>query len=94
MTNDPRLPDRIVLLDGVRGFCNASGNLIVRHDRRDLYRFAPLGVFGGNGFNTLFLDSRSLTGLFLFTHLVKKTNNCRSEIFNGTVDLLTVLTRA
>ena len=42
MTTDAPLPDRIVLFDGVCVFCNHSVNFIIRHDRRDLYRFAPL----------------------------------------------------
>src|SRR2546427_5002840 len=32
----------IVLFDGVCNFCNASANFIIRHDRRAVFRFAPL----------------------------------------------------
>ena len=32
----------IVLFDGVCNFCNASVNFIIRHDRRAVFRFAPL----------------------------------------------------
>ncbi len=31
-----------VLFDGVCNFCNASVNFIIRHDRKALFRFAPL----------------------------------------------------
>lgn len=32
----------VILFDGVCNLCNASVDFIVRHDRRALYRFAPL----------------------------------------------------
>ncbi len=37
-----RLPDRIVLFDGVCGFCNHTVDFLLRRDRRGLFRFAPL----------------------------------------------------
>jgi predicted DCC family thiol-disulfide oxidoreductase YuxK len=38
------LPDSkaIVLFDGVCNFCNASVNFIIRHDKKDHFRFCPL----------------------------------------------------
>jgi len=36
------LPERIVLFDGVCNFCNNSINFIIRRDKKDLFRFAPL----------------------------------------------------
>ncbi|HET6225082.1 MAG TPA: thiol-disulfide oxidoreductase DCC family protein [Bacteroidia bacterium] len=32
----------IVLFDGVCNFCDASVNFIIRHDKKDYFRFAPL----------------------------------------------------
>ena len=32
----------IVLFDGVCNFCNSKINFIIRHDKRDYFRFAPL----------------------------------------------------
>lgn len=32
----------IVLFDGVCNFCNRSINFIIRHDKNDYFRFAPL----------------------------------------------------
>lgn len=32
----------LVLFDGVCNFCNNSINFIIRHDKRDYFRFAPL----------------------------------------------------
>ena len=42
MKTDALLNEHIVLFDGVCVFCNKSVNFIIRHDRRDLFRFAPL----------------------------------------------------
>jgi len=35
-------PHPIVLFDGVCNFCNASVNWTIHHDRRAVFRFAPL----------------------------------------------------
>ena len=32
----------IVLFDGVCNFCNSAVNFIIRHDRKGLFKFAPL----------------------------------------------------
>ncbi|PSL43337.1 putative DCC family thiol-disulfide oxidoreductase YuxK [Chitinophaga niastensis] len=32
----------IILFDGVCNFCNSSINFVIRHDKRGLFRFAPL----------------------------------------------------
>jgi predicted DCC family thiol-disulfide oxidoreductase YuxK len=32
----------IILFDGVCNLCNATVNFIIRHDRKDIFRFAPL----------------------------------------------------
>ena len=32
----------VVLFDGVCNFCNASVNFLIRQDKRDVFRFAPL----------------------------------------------------
>ncbi|WP_423735167.1 thiol-disulfide oxidoreductase DCC family protein [Chitinophaga caseinilytica] len=32
----------VILFDGVCRFCNGSVNFVIRHDRRDRFRFAPL----------------------------------------------------
>ncbi len=39
---NPALPDRLVLYDGVCGFCNASVQWLVAHDRAGRLRYAPL----------------------------------------------------
>ncbi|TND03493.1 MAG: thiol-disulfide oxidoreductase DCC [Bacteroidetes bacterium] len=40
--NEEELPGRIVLFDGVCNFCNNSINFIIRHDKKDYFRFTPL----------------------------------------------------
>ena len=37
----------IILFDGVCKFCNSSVNLIIRHDKRDRFKFAPLQSAAG-----------------------------------------------
>lgn len=32
----------VVLFDGVCNFCNSSVNFIIRHDKKDYFRFTPL----------------------------------------------------
>lgn len=36
-----------VLFDGVCNFCNASVNFIIRHDKKDCFRFVPLQTTKG-----------------------------------------------
>lgn len=52
--NANNLPDRIVLFDGVCNFCNNSINFIIRHDRKDLFRFAPLQSEAGEKIKSLY----------------------------------------
>ena len=39
---NPTLPDRLVLYDGVCGFCNASVQWLLAHDASRRLRYAPL----------------------------------------------------
>jgi predicted DCC family thiol-disulfide oxidoreductase YuxK len=32
----------VILFDGICNLCNASVNLVIKHDRKDHFRFAPL----------------------------------------------------
>ena len=66
MTTDTPPPNRIVLFDGVCVFCNGSVNFIIRHDLRDLYRFAPLqSEIGKTLVAQHGLDSHSLDSVVL-----------------------------
>ena len=41
------MSEPVLLYDGSCGFCDATVKLVLRHDRRDVLRFAPLdGPFG------------------------------------------------
>lgn len=40
--------DHVILFDGVCNFCNSSVNLIIRNDRKNIFRFAPLQSGIGN----------------------------------------------
>ncbi len=37
----------VILFDGVCNFCNATVNFVIRHDKRDRFRFAPLQSAAG-----------------------------------------------
>lgn len=53
----------IVLFDGVCNFCNSRINFIIRHDKNDYFRFAPLQseiaekIFAGKNIHTVSMDS-------------------------------------
>jgi predicted DCC family thiol-disulfide oxidoreductase YuxK len=53
----------IILFDGVCNFCNSRINFIIRHDKRDYFRFAPLQsetakkILGENHLPAMTLDS-------------------------------------
>jgi predicted DCC family thiol-disulfide oxidoreductase YuxK len=53
----------IILFDGVCNFCNSKINFIIRHDRKDYFRFAPLQSDAGkkilteNNISTFSMDS-------------------------------------
>ena len=42
----------VILFDGVCNFCNASVNFVIRHDRRNHFRFAPLQSAAGRALQT------------------------------------------
>ena len=39
---DPAAYDHVILFDGVCNFCNSSVNLIIKKDKKNIFRFAPL----------------------------------------------------
>ncbi|MCK6638569.1 MAG: thiol-disulfide oxidoreductase DCC family protein [Bacteroidia bacterium] len=56
----------VVLFDGVCNFCNSSVNFIIRHDKKDFFRFTPLqseiGIKISEKYN---LDSGNLKSVIL-----------------------------
>jgi predicted DCC family thiol-disulfide oxidoreductase YuxK len=42
MMNEPVTSKAIILFDGVCNFCNSSVNFVMKHDKKDRFRFAPL----------------------------------------------------
>jgi len=56
----------VVLFDGVCGLCNRSVDYIIRHDRRGVFRFAPLqSGYGQQLLEQAGLDAASLDSLVL-----------------------------
>ncbi len=47
---EPTNDKAIVLFDGVCNFCNSSVNHIIKHDKKDAFRFAPLQSETGKKF--------------------------------------------
>ncbi len=53
--------DSIILFDGVCNFCNKTVNIIIKHDRADKFRFAPLqSVYSQNPLFKLGLSQQAL----------------------------------
>lgn len=56
----------IVLFDGVCNFCNSSVNFIIRHDKKDYFRFTPLQSEIGMKISEKYnLDSGNLKSVIL-----------------------------
>jgi|SRR3954471_827195 predicted DCC family thiol-disulfide oxidoreductase YuxK len=52
--NNMEDPKAIVLFDGVCHFCNSSVNFIIKHDKKDYFRFTPLQSEKGKALLQLF----------------------------------------
>jgi predicted DCC family thiol-disulfide oxidoreductase YuxK len=48
----------IILFDGVCNFCNSSVNFIIRHDKKNHFRFAPLQSAAGKTFLDQFHENK------------------------------------
>lgn len=56
----------VVLFDGVCNFCNSSVNFIIRHDKKDFFRFTPLQSEIGMKISEKYnLDSGNLKSVIL-----------------------------
>jgi len=56
----------VVLFDGVCNFCNTSVNFIIRHDKKDYFRFTPLQSEIGMKISEKYnLDSGNLKSVIL-----------------------------
>jgi predicted DCC family thiol-disulfide oxidoreductase YuxK len=40
--------NQVILFDGVCNFCNSTINFVIKHDKKGLFRFAPLQSAAGN----------------------------------------------
>jgi len=63
--NDDRPPGPILLYDGLCGFCNATVQVILRHDRRGLMRFAALQSGYGEAVKTRHPEVRGVDSIVL-----------------------------
>lgn len=56
----------VILFDGVCNFCNSSVNFIIRHDKKDYFRFTPLQSEIGMKISEKYnLDSGNLKSVIL-----------------------------
>src|SRR5213080_2194149 len=56
----------VILFEGVCNFCNSSINFLMRHDRNNVFRFAPLQSSTGQSLLTKHgLDQKSFTSFVL-----------------------------
>ncbi|WP_343307557.1 thiol-disulfide oxidoreductase DCC family protein [Chitinophaga niabensis] len=57
---------RIILFDGVCKFCNGSVNVVIRHDKHDRFKFAPLQSAAGQALLKRFaLDTEKMDSFVL-----------------------------
>ncbi len=90
------LPDYLILFDGVCKFCNNSINFTIRHDKRDVFRFAPFQAeIGAQVLTDFAVDSEKLQSVILIergTLYVKSTAALRiARKLNGLWPCLYVL---
>jgi len=58
---------QIVLFDGVCNLCNASVTTIIKHDKKDVFRFVSLqSEFGRKLINYLGIDSKNTDSIILY----------------------------
>lgn len=65
----PELPKdkKIILFDGVCNLCNASVQFVIKHDRRDIFRFVSLqSDLGQQIFRHIGLDSKHIDSIVLY----------------------------
>ncbi len=63
---NPKIKHKIILFDGVCNLCNSSVNLIIKHDKKDVFRFASLqSDFGQNILSKFNLDSNITDSIVL-----------------------------
>ena len=61
-----KIKHKIILFDGVCNLCNSSVNLIIKHDKKDVFRFASLqSDFGQNLLSEFKLDSNITDSIVL-----------------------------
>lgn len=60
------LKHKVILFDGVCNLCNSSINLIIKNDKKDVFRFASLqSDFGQNLLSKYYLDSNIIDSIVL-----------------------------
>jgi predicted DCC family thiol-disulfide oxidoreductase YuxK len=58
---------KIILFDGICNFCNASVLFIVRHDKKDVFRFVSLQTtFGQEILNHIGVDIKKIDSIVLY----------------------------
>lgn len=80
--NESKLPSDLILFDGVCKFCNASINLIIRNDSKNIFYFATIQSSAGNTILTqLGFDPQSpTTFVYLKNGTVYTQSNAALEI--------------
>jgi predicted DCC family thiol-disulfide oxidoreductase YuxK len=58
---------KIILFDGICNFCNASVRFIIRHDKKDVFRFVSLQTtFGQEILNHIGVDIKKIDSIVLY----------------------------
>lgn len=61
MMNEPVTYKAIILFDGVCNFCNTSVNFVIKHDKKDRFRFATLQSATGKKILEKFQEDTAVT---------------------------------
>lgn len=69
--------DKVILLfDGVCNFCNSTVNFVIKHDKKDKFRFAPLQSESGNTISNKFnLNASNLDTMILIENGIVYTKS-------------------
>ncbi|OEK08664.1 thiol-disulfide oxidoreductase [Flavivirga aquatica] len=67
MTNFPK-HKKLILFDGVCNLCNSSINYVIKHDKKNIFMFAPLQSKAGKEIiDTYHIDTQKTDSILLYT---------------------------
>ena len=77
---------KLILFDGVCNLCNASIQYVIKHDKRDVFMFAPLQSNVGKDIIEQFkIDTNAIDSILLYSHTkgLKSKSSAALQIAKG-----------